>query len=128
MVDPKNIAFLERYGVLTETETRARYVAQAEQYAKLINIEANTMVYMVRHMYLPALFDYSGDIATSVATKAEIGIESRAERRSSPRSRAASTRSTPPWPPSTRTTGMRSPSRTVASRTTTIATASSPRW
>ena len=80
MVDPKNIAFLERYGVLTETETRARYVAQAEQYAKLINIEANTMVYMVRHMYLPALFDYSGDIATSVATKAEIGIESRAER------------------------------------------------
>ncbi|MBS6417918.1 MAG: glutamine synthetase III [Olsenella uli] len=80
MVDPKNIAFLEKYGVLTETETRARYVAQAEQYAKLINIEANTMVYMVRHMYLPALFDYSGDIATSVATKAEIGIESRAER------------------------------------------------
>lgn len=80
MVDPENIAFLERYGVLTETETRARYVAQAEQYAKLINIEANTMVYMVRHMYLPALFDYSGDIATSVATKAEIGIESRAER------------------------------------------------
>ena len=80
MVDPKNIAFLERYGVLTETETRARYVAQAEQYAKLINIEANIMVYMVRHMYLPALFDYSGDIATSVATKAEIGIESRAER------------------------------------------------
>ena len=38
------------------------------------------MVYMARHLYLPALFDYSGDIASSVATKAEIGIESPVEK------------------------------------------------
>lgn len=38
------------------------------------------MVYMTRHMYLPALFDYSGDIATTVATKAEIGVEAKAEK------------------------------------------------
>jgi len=55
-------------------------VAKAEQYAKLINIEANTMVYMVHHLYLPAIFDYSGDLATSVATKAELGVASAAER------------------------------------------------
>ena len=54
--------------------------AVAEQYSKLLNIEANTMVYMARSLYLPALFDYSGDIATSVATKAELGIEATAEK------------------------------------------------
>lgn len=80
LIEPENIKFFEKYGVLSEAEVHARYIAKAEQYAKLLNIEANTMVYMTRHMYLPALFDYSGDIATSVATKAEIGIESKTEK------------------------------------------------
>ena len=80
LMDADNIKFFEKYGVLNEAECHARYVAKAEQYAKLINIEANTMVYMVRHMYLPALMSYSGDLATSVATKAELGIVSRAEK------------------------------------------------
>ena len=80
MVDPKTVAFYEKYHVLNEAELHARYVSKAEQYAKLLNIEANTMVYMSRHLYLPALFDYSGDIATSVATKAEIGIDSPVEK------------------------------------------------
>ena len=77
---PETVAFYGKYNVLNEAELHARYVSKAEQYAKLINIEANTMVYMVRHLYLPALFDYSGDIASSVATKAEIGIESPVEK------------------------------------------------
>ena len=80
LMDPDNIALFENYGVLTEAELHARYIAKAEQYAKLINIEANTMSYMARHMYLPALMSYSGDLATSVATKAELGITSRAEK------------------------------------------------
>jgi glutamine synthetase len=35
---------------------------------------------MTRHLYLPALFDYSGDIATTVATKADLGIEAKSEK------------------------------------------------
>lgn len=66
--------------MLNESELRARYVSYAEQYAKLINIEANTMSYMVRHMYLPALIDYSGDIAAGVATKMDLGLKARAEK------------------------------------------------
>ncbi|HJB48823.1 MAG TPA: glutamine synthetase III [Candidatus Olsenella excrementigallinarum] len=80
MVKPENVAFYERYHVLDEAEIHARYVSKAEQYAKLLNIEANTMVYMARHLYTPALSDYSGDLATSVATKAEIGIEAAVEK------------------------------------------------
>ena len=80
MIRPENIAFYEKYHVLDSAEIHARYVSKAEQYAKLLNIEANTMVYMARSLYLPALSDYSGDLASSVATKAEIGIESPVEK------------------------------------------------
>ena len=80
MIRPENVAFYEKYHVLDEAEVHARYVSKADQYAKLLNIEANTMVYMARHLYLPALSDYSGDLATSVATKAEIGIEAMVEK------------------------------------------------
>ena len=77
---PETVAFYAKYHVLNEAELHARYVSKAEQYAKLLNIEANTMVYMARSLYLPALSDYSGDLASSVATKAEIGIESPVEK------------------------------------------------
>ena len=81
MVKPENLEFYAKYGVLSENEVHARYVSKAEQYSKLLNIEANTMSYMTRHMYLPALIDYSGDIATGVATKAELGLKAKAERK-----------------------------------------------
>lgn len=80
LIDKKNLDLFEKYHVASPEEMHARYVSKAEQYAKLLNIEANTMVYMTKHMYLPALFDYSGDIATTVATKAELGIAAKAEK------------------------------------------------
>ena len=80
LLDKKNIDLFEKYHVCSADEMHARYVSKAEQYAKLLNIEANSMVYMTKHLYLPALFDYSGDIATTVATKAELGIAARAEK------------------------------------------------
>ena len=80
LLKPENIALFEKYDVLTEAELRARYVAKAEQYAKLLNIESNVMVHMARHLYIPAIISYSGDIATAVATKAELGIDSVAEK------------------------------------------------
>ncbi|MCR8907229.1 glutamine synthetase III [Thermophilibacter sp. ET337] len=80
MVKPENVAFYGKYNVLNEAEIHARYVSKAEQYAKLLNIEANTMVYMATNLYLPALSEFSGDLASTVATKAEIGIESPVEK------------------------------------------------
>jgi glutamine synthetase len=80
LVKKENIELFEKYAVCSEAEMNARYVSKAEQYAKLLNIEAGVMVYMTRHLYLPALFDYSGDIATTVATKADLGIEAKSEK------------------------------------------------
>ena len=80
MVEPRNIAFFEKYHVLSEAEQRARYISQAEQYSKLMNIEANTMVYMARTMYLPALYRYSGSCAQSVEHIAALGINDTTQR------------------------------------------------
>jgi len=55
-------------------------VAKAEQYAKLLNIEANCMDDMVRRLYVPAISSYASDLATGVAVKADIGIDAKAEK------------------------------------------------
>jgi glutamine synthetase len=74
LIDPANVALFEKYGVLNEAELHARYVAKAEQYAKLINIEANVMCDMARRLYVPAIMAYAGDIASNMATKDKFGI------------------------------------------------------
>ncbi len=38
------------------------------------------MVNMARTMYLPAISAYAGDLATSVATRAEIGVDAAADK------------------------------------------------
>lgn len=80
MLDQKNLDLFAKYHIYSNDELHARYVSKAEQYAKLLNIEANSMVYMVRHLYLPALFSYSGDVASTVATKTQLGITAKSEK------------------------------------------------
>ena len=80
LVKPENVEFFKRFGVLDEDEIRARYIAKAEQYAKLLHIEANTMVCMANHRYLPALMSYGTELAASIAAKADLGVESPAEK------------------------------------------------
>ena len=79
LVDPDNVALFEKYGVLNDRELHSRYVAKCEQYEKLLNIEANTMVSMARSLYLPALSEYSGDLAANYGAKADLGIECASE-------------------------------------------------
>ncbi|MBR3160628.1 MAG: glutamine synthetase III [Atopobiaceae bacterium] len=77
LIDPSNVALFERYGVLSEAELHARYIAKAEQYAKLINIEANTMCDMARHLYVPAIVAYASDVATALVAQGTFGISSK---------------------------------------------------
>ncbi|MGI6755097.1 MAG: glutamine synthetase III [Atopobiaceae bacterium] len=79
-ITPESIAFFAKYGVLNESEVRARYITKCETYAKLLNIEANTMVDMARKLYLPAIMSYAGELASYVATKKELGLEAPAEK------------------------------------------------
>ena len=52
----------------------SRYEIQMENYAKLVNIEALTMVEMARRELLPAVFAYCGKLSTAVAAKKAVGL------------------------------------------------------
>ncbi|MBO7702362.1 MAG: glutamine synthetase type III, partial [Eggerthellaceae bacterium] len=69
MLDPKNIALFEEFGVLNEVENRSRYEVKLETYAKLINIEGQTMSHMTKRKIAPAVNAYAEQIARAVNAK-----------------------------------------------------------
>ena len=69
LVDPKNIQLMEDFGVLTKVEMESRYEVEMEHYAKILNIEALTMLEMARKQLLPAVNSYMSEVANTAATK-----------------------------------------------------------
>ena len=69
LIDPKNIALMEEFGVLTKVEMHSRYEVELEHYSKVINIEALTMLEMARKQLLPAVNSYMSELANTAASK-----------------------------------------------------------
>ena len=69
LIDPKNIALMEEFGVLTKVEMDSRYEVELEHYSKIINIEALTMLEMARKQLLPAVNAYMSEVANTAASK-----------------------------------------------------------
>ena len=69
LIDPKNIALMEEFGVLTKVEMHSRYEVEMEHYSKIINIEALTMLEMARKQLLPAINSYMSEVANTAASK-----------------------------------------------------------
>ena len=65
----KNIRLMEQFGVLTKTEMHSRYEVEIEHYSKVINIEALTMLEMLRKQIAPAVAGYSSEVASAAAAK-----------------------------------------------------------
>ena len=79
--EPKNIALMEDFGVLTKTEMLSRYEVEMEHYSKIINIEARTMLKIANKQLIPAATSYMGEVANTAAAKAAAveGISIKAE-------------------------------------------------
>ncbi|MBQ6391755.1 MAG: glutamine synthetase III [Eggerthellaceae bacterium] len=69
MLDPKNIALFEEFGVLNEVENHSRYEVKLETYAKLINIEGQTMSHMTKRKIAPAVNAFAEQVARTVNAK-----------------------------------------------------------
>ena len=69
LVEPKNIALMEEFGVLTKVEMQSRYEVEMEHYSKIINIEALTMLEMARKQLLPAINAYMSEVANTAVSK-----------------------------------------------------------
>src|SRR5688572_14561068 len=61
------IKLLDKYKILNERETHARYEIFLENYNKTVNVEANLMVLMANRYILPAAFEYLKNVGQSVA-------------------------------------------------------------
>jgi len=71
LVSEKNIALLTGHKIYSQSELHSRYEIILENYSKVINIEALTMIDMTRKEILPAVTTYMKEIAdTAVAKKA----------------------------------------------------------
>jgi len=69
MTSEKNIALFEEMGVLSRVEVMSRYEVIIEHYAKVLHIEAMTMLEMANKQLLPAATAYMSDVAGAAAAK-----------------------------------------------------------
>jgi glutamine synthetase len=67
LVTKESIKLLDRFKILNERETHARYEIFLENYNKTINIEGQLMVLMANRYILPAALEYQKQIGDSVA-------------------------------------------------------------
>ena len=67
----KNIELFSRHGVMSETEIHSRVEILYENYAKLINIEAQAMVEMAARDILPAVNAYTAEVAAGASAKTD---------------------------------------------------------
>jgi len=68
-MNPKNVSLFSSMGVMSETEMHSREEIYFENYCKIVNIEAQTMVVMASRDYIPAAERYVAQIADSAAKK-----------------------------------------------------------
>lgn len=76
------VELFSKYKVYDESELRARYEILIEEYYKTINIEAKTMVSMTRTQLMPAVMEYTTNIAQNVSLLTTLGrfkIEAQSE-------------------------------------------------
>ena len=70
----KNIDLFTRHAIFSESEMHSRREVMLENYAKVVNIEALTMLDMVKRNVLPVVISESKSLSESAKIKREIGI------------------------------------------------------
>ena len=75
----KNIELFKKHGIFSEVESMARYEIKLEEYSKIINIEALTMIDMAKKDIAPAVSSYSAELAATAISKKELGVNAKAE-------------------------------------------------
>ena len=71
----KNIDVLSRHGVYSKVELESRVEILLDEYNKVINIEALTMIDMAKKDILPAVMSYIKDLSETAATAGALGAD-----------------------------------------------------
>ncbi len=73
-LDEKNVRVFTDHGVLTEAELHSRYEIYMEKYYKTINIEAQTMLDMLKKDILPACVEYCNALGRDIEYQLKLGM------------------------------------------------------
>ena len=73
--DEKNIKLFEKHGVYTKLELESRKEILLEKYSQTINIEALTMLEMIKKDIIPAVCNYSKDLTESALAKKDLSSD-----------------------------------------------------
>ena len=79
-VRQENIDLFTRHGVFSKTEMLSRYEILMENYAKILHIEALTMLDMAKKDILPAALKSAADLAGAILEKEKAGLTAKTER------------------------------------------------
>ena len=75
LTDEKNVELFSRHKIFTRVELEARREIMLENYCKVLNIEALTMIDMAKKDILPSAFDYIKSLSETAKLKKSIGID-----------------------------------------------------
>ncbi|MDA8440941.1 MAG: glutamine synthetase III [Peptococcaceae bacterium] len=75
LIDDKAVNVFANQNVLSKTELESRCEITLETYIKTINIEAQTMVQMAKRQILPAVVNYTTELATSINAIKDTGVD-----------------------------------------------------
>ena len=69
ILDKKNVKIFEKFGVYSKVELTSRFEIHNENYSKIINIEAETMLEMAKKDILPTASKYANKLAETIGLK-----------------------------------------------------------
>ncbi len=78
-IDEKNIRLFTDHAIYTREEVHARYNIHVENYTATIEIEARTMIDMLRKDILPAVSDYGTTLCRGLEKRSRLGLPSKYE-------------------------------------------------
>ncbi len=81
MVTPENTRVMIKHGTLPANEITARHEILLENYVKVVNIEAKTMLQMARREILPAVLQFAADLAAGCNAVKAAGAKPDAQHR-----------------------------------------------
>ena len=75
-IHKKNIDLFEKHKIFTVTEMHSRYEILLENYSKVINIEALTMLDMLKKDIMPATITFMKELSDTIIAKKSVGLTS----------------------------------------------------
>ncbi|MBR2734714.1 MAG: glutamine synthetase III [Clostridia bacterium] len=75
LLDEKNVKLFETHGVLSRVELNSRYEIYIKNYCKMLHIEVQTMISMIKSEILPAVSKYNHKLAKTLSVKNDLNLD-----------------------------------------------------